>query len=239
MLMAIIKTLLGLFALMGATSFAPLQSAVRAPSTGLTVIELFTSQGCSSCPPANDNLARLANQPDVLALSFGVDYWDYLGWRDTFANRAYTQRQRDYARGLHLSNVYTPQMVINGRGDLVGTRMGDIDRARGRTAAVSGGPSLTLSGAQLSIGATKSLAQAADIWLVRYDPRIIQVPIQRGENTGKTLPHTNVVRQFVRLGSYSGQAMNIALPAATQANLRTAILVQTSSGGPIIAAVKS
>jgi hypothetical protein len=237
--MSVFKILVGLFALVGTTSFAPTQSAIRAPSTGLTVIELFTSQGCSSCPPANDNLARLAGQPDVLALSFGVDYWDYLGWRDTFASAAYTARQRDYARGLHLRNVYTPQMVVNGRSDLVGTRMGDIDRVRGRTAALSGGPSLSLNNTQITIGATPPLAQAADIWLVRYDPHIVQVPIQRGENTGRTLPHTNVVRQFVRLGAYNGQAVTLSLPASTQANLRTAILIQRAGGGPIVAAVKS
>jgi hypothetical protein len=238
MLMAIIKTLLGLFALVGAASFAPMQSTLRPPSTGLTVIELFTSQGCSSCPPANDNLARLAGQPDVLALSFGVDYWDYLGWRDTFANRAYTQRQRDYARGLHRPNVYTPQMVINGRVDLVGNRMGDIDRARGRTASIIGGPNVRLNGNQLEIGTASTQGQMADIWLVRYDPRVIQVPIQRGENSGKTLPHINVVRQFERVGSYNGQALRLSLPASSQANLRTAILVQTTGGGAILAALK-
>jgi hypothetical protein len=237
--MSVSKILVGLFALVGTTSFAPTQSAIRAPSTGLTVIELFTSQGCSSCPPANDNLARLAGQPDVLALSFGVDYWDYLGWRDTFASPAYTARQRDYARGLHLRNVYTPQMVVNGRSDLVGTRMGDIDRARGRTAALLGGPTLSLNNTQIVIGATPTLAHAADIWLVRYDPRVVQVPVQRGENTGRTLPHTNVVRQFVRLGAYSGQAVTLSLPSSTQANLRTAVLLQRAGGGPIVAAVKS
>jgi hypothetical protein len=237
--MSVFKILVGVFALVGTTSFAPTQSAIRPASTGLTVIELFTSQGCSSCPPANDNLARLAGQPDVLALSFGVDYWDYLGWRDTFASAAYTARQRDYARGLHLRNVYTPQMVVNGRSDLVGTRMSDIDRARGRTAALSGGPSLSLNNTQITIGATPPLAEAADIWLVRYDPRIVQVPVQRGENTGRTLPHTNVVRQFVRLGAYNGQAVTMSLPSSTQANLRTAILIQRAGGGPIVAAVKS
>ncbi|TPW03614.1 MAG: hypothetical protein FD125_1524 [bacterium] len=94
----------------------------------LTVVELFTSQGCSSCPPANANLVRLARRPDVLALSFSVTYWDQLGWPDTFARPAFTARQRDYQRGLANDNVWTPQMVIDGRADVVGGRMSEIER---------------------------------------------------------------------------------------------------------------
>ncbi len=214
-----------------------LSTSVQAQNRPLTVIELFTSQGCSSCPPANDNLALLAKRPDVLALSFGVTYWDYLGWRDTFASRANTQRQRDYVRGLGLRNLYTPQMVINGRADTVGVRLGDVDRISAQTARSTNVPNLTSRLGQISLSGGQP-NQAAAVWLVRYDPRTIQVPVQRGENTGKTLPHTNVVRELTQLGTYVGRPLNLALPPPSDAILKSAILVQGQNGGPIIAALK-
>ena len=106
----------------------PAEAAAPPASDDLTVVELFTSQGCSSCPPANDNLWRLSTRPDVLTLSFSVTYWDDLGWPDTFARPAYTQRQRDYQHGLGTDNVWTPQMVVDGRNQIVGQRMSDIER---------------------------------------------------------------------------------------------------------------
>ena len=110
------------------------------------VVELFQSQGCSSCPPANANVIALADRPDVLALSFGVTYWDDLGWKDTFATPQYTARQWDYARALRPRNVATPQVVINGRRDVVGNDRGELEPAiRGRPAAR--GPALTIAGA--------------------------------------------------------------------------------------------
>ena len=202
----------------------------------LTVVELFTSQGCSSCPPANANLARLADRPDVLALSFGVTYWDQLGWKDTFASKAYTDRQWAYARGLHHRQVWTPQVVVNGRTDVVGTKPGEIEGAA-RKVPMAAGPELSVTGGVLTVGASK--AAKADVWLVRYDPAIVQVPVKRGENTGKTLPHRNVVREMTRLGAYTGQALTYRLPANTHPNLKTAILVQAGPGGAILAAAKT
>ena len=204
----------------------------------LTVVELFTSQGCSSCPPANANLARLADRPDVLALSFGVTYWDQLGWKDTFASKSYTDRQWAYAKGLKHGQVWTPQVVINGRADVVGTNLVEIENGARKAPIGPSGPQVSVSGGLLTIGATGRAAKA-DVWLVRYDPAIVQVPIKRGENTGKTLPHRNVVRELTRLGSYSGPAQTYRLPPGTAANLRTAILVQAGPGGPILAAAKT
>ncbi len=212
-------------------------SAAAAPP--FTVVELFTSQGCSSCPPANANVAKLSNRPDILALSFGVTYWDSLGWKDTFASKAYTDRQWDYARGLRHDNVATPQVVINGRRDVVGATPGEIERAAAATAPVAGGPALTLSADRVSLAAAARPARPAVVWLVRYDPSTVQVPVRRGENTGKTLPHKNVVRELVRLGAFDGRAETLKLPAATNAALKTAILVQAGPGGPILAAARS
>jgi hypothetical protein len=203
----------------------------------LTVVELFTSQGCSSCPPANANLAKLAARPQVLALSFGVTYWDDLGWKDTFASKAYTDRQWDYARGLRHANVATPQMVINGRVDLVGNRLDEVEAAA-RNVPAPAGSGLTLTADSVAVAAGPKLARPAQIWLVRYDPNTVQVPIKRGENTGKTLPHRNVVRELTKLGAFDGRATTLRLPPARQPNLKTAILIQSGPGGPILAAAK-
>ncbi|CAN5381500.1 DUF1223 domain-containing protein [soil metagenome] len=222
--------------LLGLALSLTLALPAAAQAAPLTVVELFTSQGCSSCPPANANLAKLADRPDVLALSFGVTYWDQLGWKDTFASKAYTDRQWAYAKGLHHAQVWTPQVVVNGRTDVVGTKLAEIEGAA-RKAPMAAGPALSVSAGVLTVGAAKPAK--ADVWLVRYDPAIVQVPVKRGENTGKTLPHRNVVREMTRLGAYNGQALTYRLPAGADPRLRTAILVQAGPGGPILAAAKT
>ena len=202
------------------------------------VVELFQSQGCSSCPPANANLIALSQRPEVLALSFGVTYWDQLGWKDTFASPQFTARQWDYAHALRHDNVFTPQVVVNGRLDGVGAAPGEIQQLIQRGDRAAGGPQVTIAAGSVSIGAAPNLAKAADVWLVRYDPRIVQVAIRRGENGGRTLPHRNVVRQLVRLGGWNGRAARFDLPAPSEPALRTAVLVQTAGAGPILAAAK-
>jgi hypothetical protein len=203
------------------------------------VVELFQSQGCSSCPPANANLMALAQRPDVLALSFGVTYWDQLGWKDTFASPQYTARQWDYARALRHDNVFTPQVVVNGRLDGVGAQPGEIEQLIQRAQRVAPGPAVTLAADAVSVGAAPTPPHGADVWLVRYDPRIVQVAIRRGENGGRTLPHRNVVRELVRLGAWRGQAERYSLPASPDPALKTAVLVQTAGAGPILAAARS
>jgi hypothetical protein len=206
------------------------------PAAPLQVVELFTSQGCSSCPPANASVASLSGRPDILALSFGVTYWDQLGWKDTFAQSKFTQRQWDYAHGLKHAEVWTPQVVVNGRVDVLGQTVSQIEGGIRRAALGAGGPTVTLRGAEASVaGAAPS--QAADVWLVRYDPNIVQVPIRRGENGGKTLPHKNVVRELTRLGEWSGGPRSYHVPDGPS-NLKTAILVQAGTGGPILAAAR-
>ena len=168
-------------------------------------------------------------------LSFAITYWDQLGWKDTFASPQFTARQWDYARGLHHDNVYTPQMVVDGRFDLVGTDANEVERAIAKAALPGDAPSLSVADGRVAIGAGP--AAAADVWLVRYDPRVQQVAIGRGENAGHTLPHRNIVRALVRLGGWSGTAENLALPPGDPA-LRGAILLQQNHGGPILAALK-
>jgi hypothetical protein len=228
------KSLIGLVAAAFASTWA-VATPARA-QTPVQVVELYTSQGCSSCPPADAAVAQLSARPEILALSFGVTYWDQLGWKDTFAQKKFTDRQWDYARGLRHDNVGTPQVVINGRLDVVGQSVPEIDSALKRAALTAGGPAVTLRGASLAI-AGAAPRRAADVWLVRYDPNTVQVPIRRGENGGKTLPIKNVVRELTRLGDWNGGARRYPVPAGP-AGLKTAILVQAGPGGPILAAAK-
>jgi hypothetical protein len=200
------------------------------------VIELFQSQGCSSCPPANANVMAISERPDVLALSFGVTYWDSHGWKDTFASPSFTARQWDYAHGLGHDSVFTPQVVVNGRRDGVGIDPHELQSLIATGDRRDGGPVLSVHGPHVTIGAAPG--QIADVWLVRYDPRVVQVPIKRGENGGRTLPHKNVVRELVRLGRWSGAVETLALTKPSDPTWRTAILVQKPGGGPIIAAAK-
>ena len=209
--------------------------AARLDPAHPVVVELFQSQGCSSCPPANANLNALAGRPGVLALSFAVTYWDQLGWKDKFATKANTQRQWDYAKALGHDQVWTPQVVVNGSRDTVGRNAADIDRLIAAAAPAKDAPKLTLTPAKVSIAAGTAPGGGADVWLVRYDPRTVEVAIKAGENNGKTLPHKNIVRQLVKLGTWAGSAATFDLPAPA-AGLETAVLVQRAGGGAILAA---
>ena len=230
----------GLVALLTAAvaACAPGQAAPPpAPSGhGVQVIELFQSQGCSSCPPANANVMALADRPGVLTLSWQVTYWDYLGWKDSFAQAAFTTRQRAYADALGHDGVFTPQVVVNGRGDVVGTGRGEVEQALRRFDRGGDGVVVTLGAGQVTVAGT---SPASSVYLVRYDPRIVQIPIKAGENGGRTLPHRNVVREFALLGKFSGGTHRFTLPASKLAGLKTAVLVQTGVAGPIVAATHS
>ena len=222
----------------------PAKAGDRAP----VVVELFTSQGCNSCPPADKFLGELATRDDVLALSFHVDYWDYLGWKDTFATKESTHRQSMYRDRLMGPYVYTPQIIIDGRAEVQGT-----DRARVATEIVK---SKTL--ADLGDKAAPALIRCSEtkdgqyqislperpgttkvmLWLVRFD-RQQHVKIGRGENSGKKLPYTNVVREVRHIGEWKGQAMQITLPAGTvQDGSGAAVLAQDDHAGRILAAGK-
>jgi hypothetical protein len=199
-----------------------------------TVVELFQSQGCSSCPPAIANVNSLADRPDLLALSFSVTYWDRLGWKDTFARPEFTSRQYAYGR-VFGDGPYTPEVVINGRTDLVGANRNQLLAAIGKAVPLQG-PVITVSGRQVTVAA--ATAAAADVWLVRYDPRVLNVDIGAGENSGLLLPHRNIVRALVRLGAWSGPAQSYAIPTGGDPVWRTAILVQARNSGPILSAAK-
>lgn len=197
------------------------------------VVELFQSQGCSDCPPANAMLNGLADRRDVIALSFAVTYWDRLGWKDTFADPAFTARQWDYAHANRRGNVATPQFVINGRTIVSGANRQALE------AALSGpgvsGPPITLAGDKVTIGPGPA-REPAIVWLVRYDPRVRQVGIGSGENGGRTLPHRDIVTGLRKVATWIGKPVSFSQPSYRDPNQRSAILIQQGSGGPIIAA---
>ena len=201
-----------------------------------TVVELYQSQGCSSCPPAIANINAIADRPDILALTFAVTYWDQLGWKDVFASKQFTDRQWEFARGFRHDQVWTPQVVVNGRTDVVGAKRAELDAALVKGDRGTGGPVLDFAGGAVKVsGATP---KPADVWIVRYDPRVIQVAIKAGENGGRTIGHRNVVRQLVKVGRWTGGAASFTVPAASQPGLATAAFVQAGTGGPIVAAAR-
>jgi hypothetical protein len=200
------------------------------------VVELFTAQGCSSCGPANASVAAMAGRDDVLPLTFSVDYWDYLGWKDTFAQKAFTDRQRAYAKKLGLREVYTPQVVIDGHAQASGVRPAQVEalmKAQARIAKYQ--PDMQWIGDdRAAVGSGRVPAGGAEVWLVRFDAREQAVPVRRGDNRGQTIEHRNVVRQLVRLGPWAGRPRAYRLPSATEEGLTSAILVQGANGGPVI-----
>lgn len=202
-----------------------------------TVVELFQSQGCSSCPPANANVNALATRPDILALSFAVTYWDGLGWKDSFARSQYTDRQWAYARAFGNAQVWTPQIVVNGRATVVGNKRVPLLAAIAANDRGSAGPVLDIADGKVAISGITS--RPADIWLARYDPRSVEVAIKAGENGGRTLPHRNIVHELVRIGRWTGGTASFAMPAARTPGLATASFVQIGPGGLIVAAVRS
>jgi hypothetical protein len=217
------------FAATIAAAALPASAATLRP---LTVVELFQSQGCSDCPPANANVMALSNRPDLLTLSFGVTYWDQLGWKDTFASPQFTARQWDYAHAFGRREVFTPEVVVNGTADAVGGNRAELEALIGRE-GVKSAADITYENGVVGIGDGQG---AGEVWLVRYNPNIVQVPIARGENGGRTLPHKNVVKQLVKLGDWSGRTVHFDVPPSPDAAWCTAVLLERGSGGAIIAA---
>lgn len=194
------------------------------------VVELFTSQGCSSCPPADAYLSELARRPDVLPLAFHVTYWNRLGWRDPYSLPASTERQEAYADRLGETS-FTPQLVVEGRASVIGSRRAEADAAiakarAGLAAGVS--VSLTRAGDRLSVAIGQgSRAARGRILLVGFDRERVTA-VRRGENGGRTLTESNVVRSVRSLGAWDGSPLSAseAMPAGEEA----AILVQAEDG---------
>lgn len=209
--------------------------AVAAPRP--LVLELFTSEGCSSCPPAEAYVGELASRSDVLPLAFHVDYWDDLGWRDRFELSQATTRQREYSRTLRLRNVYTPQFILDGRVDLVGSNRSAVGKALEEPR--DGAPvTLTVNDGEIHVKLESSeLAQRCEVILVSYLRKAV-TSIGRGENAGRSLEEYNIVRSMRSLGRWDGSAHDFSAPLTALPLDATdvAVLVQVTGQGAILGA---
>lgn len=217
-----------------------LAAAPPAAAENVTVVELYTSQGCSSCPPADAHLRELAKQPGIVALSVHVNYWDYIGWKDPFASDKTTERQHLYADSLNQRFVYTPEIVVDGYTHMSGANISAVDSAikeaktRERlrlpvTAKVEG------SELKVSIPAAEG-GKKASVWLFEIDSEHT-TPVNRGENSGRTLTNANVVRSLQKIGEWNGEAEEITTQLASgKGRDACAIVVQEGATGPVLGA---
>jgi hypothetical protein len=223
-------TILTLLLAMGVTSVAAAEQPVP------VVIELFTSQGCSSCPPADALLGELARQPNIVALAYHVDYWDRLGWKDPFAIPEAAQRQRGYVRRLSRSGAFTPQAVVSGDTSLIGS-----DRAAMKQAIAGDRDALAIelskSGSTLRIGLPEAWREHMDVYIVSYLAEAT-TRIGRGENARRSLQEFNIVRSFEKLGRWNGkpQHLTTSLAAFPRDATAVAVLLQRPDQGAIAGA---
>ena len=210
------------------------------------VIELFTSQGCSSCPPADVVLQGYAKDPGVIALSFPVDYWDYLGWKDTLASARNSERQRAYAKARGDGAIYTPQVGVNGTTHVNGAQKADIASAIAATNKNLEANHVPLwfwqerNTLNIAVGAAPQgrAVKEATVWLGVVQTSAA-VDVKRGENAGHSLVYTNIVRELTPIGLWKGQEMKIQIPRAavmTPETQKSVVLIQEGKAGPIIAA---
>lgn len=211
----------------------PVAAAAKPP----VVVELFTAQGCASCGEANVQLGEWAEREDVLGLTFSVDYWDYLGWPDTFARPEFAERQRAYVKRLELREPYTPQVVVDGREQAGGRNEEKVERLIDQASkADRDPPDMAFIGPRrVDVGSGPVPRGGAEVWLVRYDPRDHDVVVKKGDNRGKTVQHHNVVRELKRLGAWRGRPTAYRLPAPKDDGLVTVVLLQGADGGRILA----
>ena len=222
---------LGLLAL--PTIALPTAAAAKPP----VVVELYTAQGCASCGEANAYVAKLADRPNVIALTFSVDYWDYLGWADTFAKPEFDERQKAYVAKLALREPYTPQVVVDGTAQAAGTRTDRIDKLVAEAARQRRDPPQIhfVEDKRVYVGSARAPKGGGEVWLVRYDPRQQDVAVKSGDNKGQTIPSRNVVRELKRLGAWRGKPVAFRLPPADE-GLKTVVILQAGRGGRVLAA---
>ena len=215
------------------------RSTVRTRPAEPVVVELFTAQGCSGCPDANRVVETLAGEPGVIALTYAVDYWDYLGWPDTFARPEFAQRQRGYQTAMRLRNVYTPQVVIDGRRQVSGAEGPAVLLAVAEEAARRVFPpqiEFRERGDRVGVGSGRAPVGGAEVWAVTYRPGPQSVEVGGGDNRGQTVRHVNVVRDLRKLGDWTGRPVLYALPADREVDESVAILVQAKGDRRILIA---
>jgi hypothetical protein len=210
--------------------------AVAAWARPPVVVELYTAQGCASCDRANTYLGGLAGQKGVLPLTFAVDYWDYLGWKDTFARPEFADRQRAYAKRFGVPEVFTPQVVVDGRSQTAAVKPDAVEQlVRDARRTSVDPPQMRWRGdSYVAIGSGRRPRGGAGVWLVRYDPREANTEVRDGDNRGHKVVERNVVVQLTRLGAWRGHPVLLKLPAAPADGLKTVVLVQGDNGGKIL-----
>ncbi|SLN65338.1 hypothetical protein AQS8620_03015 [Aquimixticola soesokkakensis] len=216
------------------------ERALRVDHDFPVVVELYTSQGCSSCPPADAMLTDLAGRSDILALALHVDYWDYIGWKDAFGDAAFTDRQRAYAQAAGTRALYTPQFIVQGLDRVTGAKPMKLAESIAMLRRKLAGVPVDLLAVREGNSLHVSLIPEGDlpedmlIQLVRYLPRA-QVAIRSGENAGRTIDYTNVVTSWQVLGEWDGaRPLDVAVEVA--GDEPAAILLQAEDMGPILAA---
>lgn len=223
-----------------AMSAALALSVNSALAEDLVVVELYTSQGCSSCPPADALLAELTHRSDVLPLALHVDYWDYIGWADSYAHSDFTTRQKAYAHAAGARTIYTPQMVVGGQDHLVGTHAAELEKLISMHLEDAAPVGLTLHKAEdqliITIEPRDTIEQTLAIQLIRFIPHET-VSIRRGENAGRTLSYYNIVTDWRQIGQWSGEdSMQMETPL--EGDLPIAVILQTEGHGAILAAAR-
>lgn len=219
---------------------AAISVATPQVATSDTLVELYTSQGCSSCPPADKLLGQLATKPGVIALSLHVDYWDYLGWKDSFSNPAFTNRQRSYAQTAGSTMIYTPQIVVGGRDFLVGSKAMEVAESVMKHADLVAPVEIALmrkdDSLQVQADARGTLPDQMVVYLIQYSPRE-DVKIKSGENAGKKITYHNVVMSWTELGRWDG-AQSLSLSGPVSGDMPAVVVVQDGPSGPVLAAAR-
>jgi hypothetical protein len=204
----------------GALGVCAIVAVVRpAHADPRAVVELFTSQGCSSCPPADQIIGELAKDPSVIALSMPIDYWDYLGWKDTLADSRFSARQKAYSHMFSDRGVYTPQVIVNGSAHVIGSDRAGIESAIGNTGRAGGVMSvpvtMTQAGKQITVSVAASgngpAAMHGEVWICSVS-KAVPISIGRGENRGREITYYNVVRNLLKVGDWNGSAGSWTVP---------------------------
>ena len=206
----------------------------------VVVVELYTSQGCSSCPPADELLHELATRDDVIPLALHVDYWDYIGWKDSFANPAFTKRQKAYAYAAGQRTIYTPQMIVGGQDHVVGYKPMHlaklIEDHHRRTDILALMVTRTGGAVQINASAMADPQGEMVVQLVRYIPEQT-VRIGRGENAGRTISYANIVTEWTVLGTWDGTGP-LSMSADVTGDDPVVVILQSPEHGPILAAMR-
>lgn len=201
------------------------------------VVELYTAQGCGACVEPDAHVAKMADDPGVLVLTFPVDYWDYLGWADTFAKPEFAERQKAYVAKLDLREPYTPQVVVDGHLQASAVKSERVDKLVKEAQHARHDPPeirFIARGKRVDVGSGRAPKGGAEVWLVRYDPREQDVAVKSGDNKGQTVVQKNVVREVRRLGAWKGRPVSYRLSPPTEDGLKTVVIVQGAHGGRIL-----